>query len=285
MPLAFPITNGMVRILKAGGQLEEFKQEKLERSLLKAGAGRTIASEIIGHIERELKEGMSTSQIYKHAFFLLEKKDKPVATRYSLRRAILELGPSGFPFEDFVSEILREKGFTTEVDVTLKGECAKHEIDVVAYNENKLMMVEAKFHNELGIKTDLKTILYVKARFDDIKPLTFNYGGVRAFNENWIITNTKFTESTIGYGKCKNMIMIGWNYPGKGNLQDMIEDSGLHPLTCLSSLSQRQKGELLRKGIVLCRKLKDNYQELESLGIKKGGVDEVNKEIGLVCGL
>jgi hypothetical protein len=275
----------MVKILKATGQLEEFKPEKLERSLLKAGASQSVALEIIDHIKKELKEGMSTSQIYKHAFFLLEKKAKSAAVRYSLRRAVLELGPSGFPFENFVSEILKEKGFTTKVDIFLKGECAEHEIDVIAYNENKLIMVEAKFHNEHGIKSDLKTVLYIKARFDDIKPVTFNYGRERTFDENWIMTNTKFTKNAVGYGKCKNMTLIGWNYPRNGSLQDMIEDSGLHPLTCLNSLSQKQKKELLKRGVVLCRKLKDNNQELESLGIKREKINQINKEIALVCGL
>lgn len=273
----------MVKILKATGELEEFKPEKLRHSLSKAGAPKEATEEIIEHIQKELEEGMSTSQIYSHAFFLLEKKSKPAATRYSLRRAILELGPSGFPFEDFISEIFKEKGFETRVGQNLKGKCVSYEIDVIAYNENKLIMIEAKFHNALHGKTDLKTALYIKARFDDLKNMTFDYGGKRNFDENWVITNTKFTTSAINYGKCNDVKMVGWNYPKKGNLQDLIDDSGLHPLTCLTTLNIREKREFMKKGTVLCRKLKDDYNSMKSVGLSDDKIKEVNEEIALVC--
>ena len=99
-------------------------------------------------------------------------------------------------------------------------------MDGVAWNEEKLIMVEAKFHNELGIKSDLKVALYVKARMDDLKGSVFNYGGKdRKLSEGWLVTNTKFSSTAIHYGVCQNLVMIGWNYPEKGNLQDMIEET------------------------------------------------------------
>jgi len=61
-------------------------------------------------------------------------------------------------------------------DQKVRGKLVEHEIDVVAWNEEKLIMVEAKFHNQLGVKTDLKVILYVKERFDDLSAVTFDYG-------------------------------------------------------------------------------------------------------------
>ena len=198
----------------------------------------------------------------------------------------MELGPSGFPFENFISEMLQEKGFETKVGEKIKGRCAEYEIDVIAYNENKLLMVEAKFHNALGVKTDLKTVLYIKARYDDIKGELYDYGGERKpFKENWIITNTKFTVSAIKYGRCNEMTMVGWNYPQKGSLQDLIDDSGLHPLTCLETLSAKQKDTLLRKGIVLCRKLKNDYDTMKSVGLNNEKIKEVEKEIDIVCKL
>jgi len=100
-----------------------------------------------------------------------------------------------------------------------------HEVDVVAYNAKKLIMIEAKFHNELGTKSDLKVVLYIKARFDDLAENVFNYGGQnRKITDSWLVTNTKFSSTAIHYGVCKNLTMIGWNYPEKGNLQDMIEE-------------------------------------------------------------
>ena len=272
-------TTEAIHVVKANGKTEAFSPLKLENSLLKSGADHETVDDIVRHVAAELKEGMSTSQIYKHAFFLLGKKQKPVATRYSLRRAIMELGPSGFPFEDFVGHILREKGFEVMTDQMVLGGCVEHEVDVVAWNENKLIMAEAKFHNGLGIKSDLKVALYVKARFDDLRDTTFLYGKERKLDEGWLITNTKFSSTAIHYAECKGLTLIGWNYPKQGNLQDMIVDSGLHPLTCLTSLSASQKKMLLMRGIVLCKSLKEDAAILRSIGLNSLKADKVIQEI------
>jgi len=274
-----------MRIIKESGEIENFDEGKLINSLLKARATNELVEEIVAHIKTELKEGMGTDQIYKHASFLLKKKSRKVEISYSLKRAVLDLGPSGFPFEKFIGEILREKGFKVINNLLIKGRCAEHELDVLAYNENKLITAEAKFHNSLGVKSDLKTALYVKAKFDDFKDIKYNYGKERNFDENWLITNTKFTSSALNYGRCNGMILISWNNPKKGNLQDLIEDSGLHPLTCLESLSSRQKSEILKSGIVLCKKLIDNSSMLKSIGLSEDKIKRVNEETALVCNI
>ncbi len=272
-------TDQGIFIVKADGTKEEFNPAKLENSLLRAGADHSTVDEIVTHVAGELKDGMSTSQIYKHAFFLLDKKQRPVATRYSLRRAIMDLGPSGFPFEDFIGHILREKGYEVLVGQMVLGGCVEHEVDVVAWNENKLIMAEAKFHNELGIKSDLKIALYVKARFDDLKENVFMYGKERKLDEGWLITNTKFSTTAIHYAECKGLVLIGWNYPKQGNLQDMIVDSGLHPITCLTTLTGSQKKMLLARGIVLCKNIKEDESVLRSLGINKEKSNKIIEEI------
>ena len=273
----------MIKIIKQSGELEDFDPEKLRSSLLRSKATEELAEEIILHIQKELREGMGTDQIYKHAFFLLDRKSKPVALSYSLRRAVLSLGPSGFPFEKYIAEILKEKGYTTLTDQIVRGKCAEHEIDVIAYNQNKLIAIEAKFHNSLGVKSDLKTALYVKARSLDLANIEYNYGGKRKFDESWLMTNTKFSSSAINYGKCVGLNLISWNYPGEGNLQDIIEDSGLHPITCLQSLSNTQKTEILSAGTVLCKSLKPDSSILQSLRLNKEKLEEVNKEVSAVC--
>jgi hypothetical protein len=242
-----------ITIVKADGKKEAFDPEKLKTSLLRAGASPKSADDVLSHIGTELYNEISTREIYQHAFAILKNLEQPVARRYSLRRAVMELGPSGFPFEDFISEIFMAKGYKTLTRQTVLGGCVPHEVDLVAWNEKKLIMAEAKFHNELGTKSDLKVALYVKARFDDIRENVFNYGGIdRPLTEGWLITNTKFSSSAIHYGICKDLVMIGWNYPSKGNLQDMIEEEGLHPITCLATLSEAEKKILLVNGVVLC---------------------------------
>lgn len=248
-----------IMVIKANGEREVFNRDKLRASLLHSGATESATEDVLSHILSELHDNMTTSDIYQHAFSVLQQISKPVARSYSLRRAVMDLGPSGFPFEDFIAEILKTKGFQCVTRQTVLGKCVPHEVDVVAYNENKLVMVEAKFHNELGTKSDLKVALYVKARFDDLKENVFDYGGAnRHITDCWLITNTKFSSTAIHYGVCVNLTMIGWNYPEKGNLQDMIEEEELHPITCLASLSQVDKKTLLGQRIVLCSDIKKN---------------------------
>ncbi len=269
-----------VLILKADGKRESFDQDKLRFSLLHSGASEEATEKVITHIIAELHDGMTTNEIYKHAFSFLHKISKHVARSYSLRRAVMDLGPAGFSFEKFVAEIFKAKGFETLTDQTVLGGCVSHEVDVVAWNEKKLIMVESKFHNELGTKSDLKVVLYVKARFDDLKDNVFSYGGKeRPLDEGWLVTNTKFSSTAIHYGICKNMVMIGWNYPEKGNLQDMIEEEGLHPITCLNSLSVVNRRALLESGIVLCSTVKKDLSLLKVLHEDKEKVDAIIKEI------
>lgn len=273
-----------VYVVKADGRRELFDQNKLEQSLKKAGANSKSVGEIIDHIKIHLTEDITTHEIYKHAFDLLHKDDRPIALKYSLKRAIMDLGPSGFPFEDFVAEIFKEKGFDAVTGQIVKGFCVEHEIDVVAWNKEKLVMVEAKFHNELGVKSDLKVALYVKARFDDLSKVEFDYGGKRHLDEGWLVTNTKFSSTAIEYGSCQGGLkMIGWNYPPNGNLHDMILDAKLHPLTCLVNLTGRQKKVLLEKGIVLCKTLAENNELLtEVAGLSEKEVKDVLEEIAML---
>lgn len=269
-----------VSIVKANGKHESFDPEKLRFSLLHSGATEEATEQVIKDIVPEIKDGMSTHDIYSHAFKLLAQVNTKVARRYSLRRAVMQLGPSGFPFEDFVAEILRAQGLECLTRQVVLGGCVPHEVDVVAYNEKKLIMIEAKFHNELGIKSDLKVVLYIKARFDDLRENVFNYGGQdRVVTDSWLITNTKFSSTAIHYGICKGMTLVGWNYPEKGNLQDMIEEAGLHPITCLTSITDTDKKTLLTAGVVLCSKIKEKPEVISQLLGSSVNMETVLSEI------
>jgi len=276
----FIMNTSTLYVVKADGTKEPFDVNKLERSLKKAGASSKVVSDIIEQTKVSTDKEITTQDIYRSAFELLHKEEKPIALKYSLKRAIMDLGPSGFAFEDFIAEIFRNKGFEAETGKIVRGFCVEHEVDVVAWNNEKLIMVEAKFHNELGIKSDLKIALYVKARFDDLRKMLFKYGKERHLDEGWLVTNTKFTSTAIEYGSCQGGLrMIGWNYPPVGNLHDMILESKLHPVTCLSSLNGREKKELLDKGVVLCKSILDNQDLLVSIGLNGSKAQKVIDEI------
>jgi hypothetical protein len=267
-------------IKKSSGALELFNKAKLIDSLEKAGASMFVAEDVANKIEEKLKEGMPTSMIYSQSFKLLRKKESRPAIRYSLRRSIADLGPTGFPFEDFIGEIFREKGFNIINDLMVQGKCIEHEIDIVAHNEDHLIMTEIKFHNQLMLKSDVKVALYIKARFDDLEGVDFVIDGKkRKMTQGLLLTNTKFTEHAIKFGSCAGVNMIGWNYPAKGNLHDLIEETGLHPLTCLTTLSGREKKVLLEKEIVTCKALKLKKEVLTEMQLNEGRIKRVLKEI------
>lgn len=269
-----------IKIRKANGQLEPFDAQKFKHSLLRSNASPVLVDKVIEHVAQEVEEGMTTHDIYHHAFSLLHKLEQPAAARYSLRRAITNLGPTGFPFEKFVAEIFKDMGYETLTDQIVQGSCVEHELDVVAWDSEKLIMSEVKFHNELGLKSDLKVTLYVKARFEDLAKVKFNYGGQeRSLDEGWLITNTKFTQSATQYAKCQNLKIVGWDYPAEHSLREMIESRGLYPITILNSLSERDKRNLMDKGVILCRTIKDNPEILKSVGLLAENVDKLVREV------
>lgn len=139
-----------------------------------------------------------------------------------------------------------------------------------------------KFHNELGLKSDLKVALYVEARVQDIQARR-KERAERPIDEGWLITNTKFTKSAVSYANCKGLKIVGWNYPRHGNLQDLIEEAGVHPLTCLTTLSQQQKSALLAQGVVLCKTMQDKTKALESVGVTGEHLTRVLDESRKVC--
>lgn len=271
-------------VIKHDGTREAFDPSKLRASLLRARASEVQADEIVEHLNKEIEDGVTTEYIYKHAFDLLKGLDRGTAARYSLRRALAELGPSGYPFEQFVAAILETQGLKSETNLVLNGSCTEHEVDVLSYNEERFVICEAKFHNQAGIKTDQKVALYVHARFNDLAENKFDARNVHnAKPEAWIITNTKFTHNALRYGKCVGLTMIGWSYPKVGNLQDLIEEAGLEPVTALTTLTTSEKQKLLNDGVVMCKTLRDEPERLERVGIVRHKRQEVIDEVERLC--
>ena len=282
--MAYKKHKNIAWVIKTSGEREQFSFQKLRRSLVRSGADNETVEMVINHITPELRDGMKTSAIYKHAFSILKKTKYPVAVRYSLRKSVLELGPSGFPFEKYVAEVLRRKGYTARTGVILPGFCVSHEVDILMEKDNRHIFAECKFHNQQGIKSDVKIVLYVHARFLDLqKGHGAKEGIVPKIHEGWLITNTKLTSDAIKYAQCAGLNVIGWDYPEQGNLQDLILETGVHPLTFLSSLSAQEKTELLEAGIVMCHSLKEDPSLLRARGFSEEKIKSIINEAGKVC--
>jgi hypothetical protein len=270
-----------IYITKADGDQEPFDPEKLLYSLNKAGATTAMQHKVLERIMQELRPGMTTYDIFHHAFeYLREAESDPVAARYSIKRAVFDLGPSGFPFEQFLAELFRAKGWSVQHSVTLHGKCVSHEVDVRMVKDGMVVGIEAKFHNDPGLKTDVKDALYVKSRYDDLRQTPDPASHV---DEGWLVTNTRFTSSAIRYGRCSNLTLLGWDYPNNRGILNLIEETGLHPLTALTKLKTSEKRMFLENNIVLCRSLKDGGALLRSYGIPEARVREILSEVNELC--
>lgn len=290
--------NGEFFITKEDGEVEQFEPRKLEESLVRSGALQTTADKIVRTVMNDLKAGVcdpnsnlgavcTIHQIYHKAFDMLKETSRAAAARYSLRRSIMEFGPTGFPFEEYVAAIFKAKGYETLTGQMVFGGCVPHEVDVIAWNKEKLIMAEVKYHNEHAGKSDLKTALYIKARYDDLKDNLYEYGGFspRKIDDWYLITNTKFTETAVTYAGCKGLKLISWSYPDHGNLLDMIEETKLHPVTCLTTLTDGEKRDLLAKDIVLCKTIYEKRQLLNEIGYSDEKIFKVMEEIGQIINL
>ena len=261
-----------ILVAKADGTNEPFVPEKLLTSLKRAGASPDVAQQVSHDIEKELWTGITTQEIYSRAFARLREVKHAVAARYSLKRAILDFGPSGFPFESYIAELYRAEGWHTQVDQIVQGTCVDHEVDVIITKGEQIIYAEAKFHNAAGFKTDLKTVLYVKARIDDI-------GKGRGL----VVTNTKFTSKAVQYAECAGLELLGWDYPQGNNLHDRIDKAKLYPVTALTALSGREKTALLSDRVVLCNSLPEKTDALARAGVVGPRASLVLEEVGALC--
>lgn len=273
-------------VTKASGKKEKFNSQKVVRSLRRAGVSGKVQGEVLAELEKHIFEGISTKAIYLMVNRILKKYAKSEGlSRYSLKRAIMDLGPTGFPFEKFLGALLAHEGFHVQIGKTVQGYCIRHEIDVIAEKGNKHFMIEAKYHNNPGRKTDSKVALYVYGRFLDVERAwkARESGAVHKFHQAWVVTNTRLTSEAIRFCNCVGMRAVGWKYPRNEGLEVMVERSGLYPVTILSSLSRKYKRKILEQGIVLCRDLVRQEARVRGLGLDRNKITAAIAESRAVC--
>jgi hypothetical protein len=271
-------------ITKASGEAAKFSESKLRSSLQHSGATKDQIDNVVDEISKKLYAGISTKKIYKMAYSLLQGSSRPQAAKYHLKSAIMELGPSGFPFEKYVGEILRHQGYRVSVGEFVQGQCVQHEVDVIAFVDHLQLMIECKYHNLPGTICDVKIPLYIHSRFKDVEAQWLKSSKNKAISyQGWVVTNTRFSDDAIQYGTCAGLKLIGWDYPAKGSLKDMIDKLGLYPVTCLTSLAKHEKKFLLEKKIVLCLELNNNQHLLEQARVSPARIDTVMQEVRQLC--
>ena len=273
-----------IEIIKSSGIKVKFSLDKLKTSLKRTGADAQTVNQIIDKVRDELYQGISTKEIYNRAFALLKKKKSYLASKYKLKKAIYELGPTGFPFERFIGAILQYSGYKIEIDKNLQGQCVTHEIDVIAHKNNETTVIECKFHNDEGLKCNVKIPLYINSRYNDVKAYWNANSKTKSILTNgWVVTNTRFTEDAIQYGKCVNLYLLSWDHPKNNGLKDRIDRLGLYPITVSTLLTNREKQFLLSRDVVLCRELIGDDFYLDHLGISDMRKEKILNEIKMLC--
>ncbi len=271
-------------VIKADGERAIFDINKIIRALTRSGASIDKAKEIASTINLELEDDTSTKHIFKKAFRLLKKESRSVAARYNLKNAIMQLGDTGYPFEDYVGALLTAEGYNTAVGIIEQGQCVTHEIDVIATNNEEHIMCECKFHNKQGRICNIKIPLYIQSRFIDIGnayKVSNKLIGLRHVGH--IFTNTRFSSDAIQYASCVGLQLVSWDYPAGNSIRERIDRTGIHPVTCLVSLSNKEKSMLIKKGIITCKDLIDQVPILNNIGVSSNRAQKILTEAQEVC--
>lgn len=271
-------------VVKSTGTKTKFSIGKLRASLRHSGADERLIQHIVDTVRDELYQGISTKEIYNRAFAMLKKKKAAFASKYKLKKALYELGPTGFPFEKFIAAILDYSGYRTEVGKIMPGICVTHEIDVFAEKNGHISIVECKFHGEEGRNCDVKIPLYIHSRYQDVKlQWEARNNTAQKISTGVVVTNTRFTTDAIVYGKCIGLEMLCWDFPKENGLKDRIDRLALYPITVLCVLSTEEKQFLLGRDIVLCRQLLKNSFYLDHLGISNPRKERILNETRNLC--
>lgn len=276
---------GKKHLIKKGtGEMELFSREKLAASLRRSGADEATIENILSDIEASLFEGMSSRKIYDQAFALLRRSKLGFAARYRLKKAMMELGPTGYPFEHFIGEVFRLKGFKVEVGQVLQGHCVTHEVDVIATKGNQQHFVECKYYQSTGKNANVQVPMYIRSRVDDLIRFRQELPQYKGFEfHGWVATNTRFTTDAESFGECTGLHLLSWDYPAGNGLKEFIDKEHIFPITVLTRMLNAEKQQLMGQGVVLCKQLLDNPSLLFSIDMDQNRQRKVLDEIRNLC--
>lgn len=274
------------QIKKVSGELETFSRTKLINSLKRSGAEVEIVNSIADDVESWLYDGIPSKKIYDKAFALLRKKQLGIAARYKLKNAMMELGPTGYPFEFFVGQVFKLMGYDVEVGKVLQGHCVTHEVDVIATKEKEQHFIECKYYQHTGKNANVQVPMYIRSRVDDLIKYRKGLPEFEGFVfHGGVVTNTRFTADAISFGECTGLSLLSWDYPQGKGLKEIVDREKIFPITVLTRLNLSEKQQFMEKGIVICRQLAENPEVLAAIVTDNNKVKKVLQEIKYLCQL
>jgi len=270
-------------IKKVSEEIEKFDIEKFRRSITRPGTSSALIEELVENAKKNVSKFKTSEDIFRFAFEQLKEKEPHIAARYNVKKAILELGPTGFPFEHFIAEVFRAQGYQTEMNQIIKGWCVDHEIDIIAKKDTDNFMVEVKFHNQLNYRSHVQVPLYTEARFHDIEKTWKPDSPEHKLTHTWIVTNTSFTYEALKYSNCTGIKLTSWDYPITENLAQLIVKFKLYPITVIPSLTNQQKYLFINEGFILAKDIKKNLHILQKAGLNDSEIKKLIQECELIC--
>jgi len=233
--------NDLIKVTKSTGEQEPFSWQKVYRSIRKVGGSKGLAKQVADQLQEEAYNKISSSEIGSRVKELLSESDLKLSMKFDLPRAIRRLGPTGFPFEEFIQSVYRKMGFHTDRGKWLQGKCVEHQVDFLAWNDQYFYVGECKYHNKRGIKEDLPEALHYFARFYDLEQGDFCQKKAQGRElKTVLVTNTEFTSKAIKYFECMGRNLWGWDYPPHRGLETIIDEEKLYPVTVLPSFEGRR---------------------------------------------
>jgi Holliday junction resolvase len=271
------INQGAIQVRKASGEVEEFDVEKLKKSLYNAGANQKLIDSIVNIVLSKLYPGITTKEIYQIAFARLKKENHKSHITYKLKNALYNLGESGFAFEKLIKAVYKKLNYEVQLDVLLPGKCVHHEVDVVAENENEIILIECKYSENRKKMIGIQTPLYVVARMKDIIE---NWGKFKTKPiKKMVVTNSKLSADSIRYAQCEDLENIAWNSFGSIQISKLIEMHHIYPISIIPSLSKKQLNQFFEIGIITCEDLFKNREKIEIEAILGRNKRQIIKEI------
>ncbi len=243
-------------VTKANGTREPFDNAKLVRTCRRMGATEEIAHHIAKSIEARLFDGIETKNILRMIFVSM-RKHKPILKHMIDLRKSLSLLRSKPDFELFIQLLLKEYGYDVVPNLIIRGKCVEHEVDALASKEGKTMIVEVKHHFDYHTPTGLDEARIARAVFEDATEGHEIGSNDLGIDEVMIVSNTKLSGHAERYVNCRNIKHVGWSHPPKSDLQNLIEDKKLYPITILRGLRSPVRDKLVSTGIVMIKQLSE----------------------------
>ena len=243
-------------VINARGEKEPFSFQKVYRSAKRAGASGKAARRIAETIKEEMYPGIKTSEIFGRIKKMLGKEAPGAALKFNIKEGMRRLGPTGFPFEKYAGEVLKNLGYKVKINQFLPAKCVRsYEIDFVAKKGKTIYIGECKYRQNSGDIVNSQDVLANYARFLDISESNY-FKSTKYKNrkiKTILITNTKFSGKSINYCRCVGAELLGWNYPKNRGLEYLIDREKLYPVTILPALKKYIKKAFVEEKIILAK--------------------------------